>query len=194
VAWLVSWSQGLDRTTHPIAGVAVRPSCRAEFGRCSAIPAIIARGVVLSAQGCSGMASSLRSCVSRDGHPLRPGGVSGACLSLSGKVYLVAFGLSPSFPKGQDGGEVERGYVVCGERRKEWSWRATCLGVLPRPVWPKWDVVARLWLAGLPEQLTIRCLEIPGYLDSDKPALAFSYTVVKIQSHAKQWSHTEAHM
>jgi hypothetical protein len=66
----------------------------------------------------------------RDGCPLRPGGVSRVCLSLSGLAYFIASGLSLSFLRGQDEGEVERGCVACNGR-KEMSWWTALLGIWP---------------------------------------------------------------
>jgi hypothetical protein len=80
--------------THPVAGGVVRSSRQAGFGRCSALSVVTAHGVVLSSSGVQGWRSTLRSYASRDGRPLCPGGVSGACLSLSGQVYSAASVLS----------------------------------------------------------------------------------------------------
>jgi hypothetical protein len=89
----------------------------------------LSHGVVMCVQGCTGMAPAPRSRVSRDGRPLRPGELNRACLSLSGQVYLVASGLSPSSPRGQDGGEVER----CSVQWKEKGVVMTgCVCVWPR--------------------------------------------------------------
>jgi hypothetical protein len=54
------------------------------------------------------------------------------CMSLSGLAYFITSSLSLSFLRGQDEGDVKRGYVACSERRRERSWWTALLSIWPR--------------------------------------------------------------
>lgn len=118
-------SQGQGRMTHPIAGGAIRLSCWAEFGRCSAVP------VVTVLRCCLVYAGMHRDDVRPEIPHLERWPSPSSWQSewsvpvFVRQAYLVACSLSLSFPEGQGKGEVERGYVACsGSRKERLSWTA----------------------------------------------------------------------
>lgn len=82
----------------------------------------------------------------------------GACLSLSGKVYLMEPDPSRPLPCGRSRGEVKCRLETYDRRRRDRSWRAAARALLSS--W--WASDAVPWLLNPPNHLTYRCLETPG--------------------------------
>jgi hypothetical protein len=107
-------SQGCGCVPHPVVGGAVHPSLRAIFGRWDAVSVVIAwRCCLVRAGVCRDGACP------QDSYPLSLGGVSGACLSLSGLAYLMEPDPSSSF----SGVETEEGSCGAAKRAAEGAGR-----------------------------------------------------------------------
>lgn len=108
--------------------------------------------IVLSAQGWG---------LPQDDRPLCLGGAGEACLSLSGQADLIVFSLPRSFLRDQAEGKVRHDRVVCGRQKERGRGGLFVFAHGSGVAWPKWIVTTGPSLARLPEQLAIRCLQIP---------------------------------